>query len=70
VDVVLQFDATHRLFELTASWGRLAAGVAFFEEQLQVGIFFFLVFGFLACFALFSQFLPFSVGVVFLLGSL
>jgi hypothetical protein len=34
--VVLQFDATHHLFELTASWGRLAAGVASFGEQLQV----------------------------------
>jgi hypothetical protein len=33
---VLQFDATHRLSELTASWGRLAAGVASFREQLQV----------------------------------
>jgi hypothetical protein len=33
-DVVLQFDATHRLFELTASWGRLAAGAASFGEQL------------------------------------
>jgi hypothetical protein len=35
-DVVLQFDATHRLFELTVSWGRLAAGAAFFGEHLQV----------------------------------
>jgi hypothetical protein len=35
-DVVLQFDATHRLSELTASWGRLAAGAASFGEQLQV----------------------------------
>jgi hypothetical protein len=33
-DVVLQFDTTHRLSELTASWGRLAAGVASFGEQL------------------------------------
>jgi hypothetical protein len=33
-DVVLQFDATHHLFELTASWGRLAAGAASFGEQL------------------------------------
>jgi uncharacterized phosphosugar-binding protein len=43
-DVVLQFDATHRLSELTASWGRLAAGAPSFGEQLQVVIFFFLVF--------------------------
>jgi hypothetical protein len=35
-DVVLQFDATHSLSELTASWGKLAAGVASFGEQLQV----------------------------------
>jgi hypothetical protein len=69
-DVVLQFDAAHCLSELTTSWGRLAAGAAFFGEQLQVVIFFFLVFVFPACFTLFSHFLPFSVGVVFLSGSL
>jgi hypothetical protein len=68
--VVLQFDATHRLSKLTASWGRLAAGAASFGEQLQVGIFFFLIFGIMACFTLFSYFLPFSVGEVFLSGSL
>jgi hypothetical protein len=34
--VVLQFDATHCLSELTASWGRLAAGATSFGEQLQV----------------------------------
>jgi hypothetical protein len=33
-DVVLQFDATHRLSELTMSWGRLATGAASFGEQL------------------------------------
>jgi hypothetical protein len=43
-DVMLQFDATHHLSELTASCRRLAAGVASFGEQLQVVIFFFLVF--------------------------
>jgi hypothetical protein len=43
-DVVLQFDVTHCLSELTMSWGRLAAGAASFGEQLQVVIFFFLVF--------------------------
>jgi hypothetical protein len=32
--MVLQFDATHHLFELTMSWGRLVAGVASFAEQL------------------------------------
>jgi hypothetical protein len=31
-DVVLQFDAAHRLSELTMSWGRLAAGTASFGE--------------------------------------
>jgi hypothetical protein len=68
-DAVLQFDATHHLSELTASWGRLAASAASFGEQFQVGIFF-LIFGFSACFTLFAQFLPFSVGLVFLSGSL
>jgi hypothetical protein len=69
-DVVLQFDATHRLSELTASWGRLTAGAASFEEQLQVGVFFFLVFSISACFTLFSYSLPFCAGEVFLSGSL
>jgi hypothetical protein len=68
--VVLQFEATHHLSELTASWGRLAASTTSFGEQLQVGIFFFLIFGILACFTLFSYFLPFSAREVFLLGSL
>jgi hypothetical protein len=58
-DVVLQFYATHRLSELTESWGRLAARAASFGEQLQVVIFFFLVFVFPACFTLFSYFLLF-----------
>jgi hypothetical protein len=31
-DVVLQFDATHHLSELTESWGRLVAGAASFGE--------------------------------------
>jgi hypothetical protein len=69
-DVMLQFDATHRLSELTASWGKLAAGTVSFGEQLQVGVFFFLVFGIPACFTLFSYFLTFSAGEVFLSGSL
>jgi hypothetical protein len=67
-DMVLQFYATHHLSELTASWGRLAASAVSFGEQLQVGIFFFLVFGILACFTLFSYFLSFSAGEVFLSG--
>jgi hypothetical protein len=33
-DVVLQFDVTHRLSKLSASWGRLAAGAASIGEQL------------------------------------
>jgi hypothetical protein len=68
--VVLQFDATHCLSELTVSWGRLAASAASFGEQLQVGVFFFLIFGISACFTLFSYFLPFSAREVFLSGSL
>jgi hypothetical protein len=68
--VVLQFEATHHLSELTMSWGRLVAGTTSFGEQLQVGIFFFLIFGIPACFTLFSCFLPFSAREVFLLGSL
>ena len=35
-DVVREFDATHRLSELTAAWGNLAAGVTSFGEKLQV----------------------------------
>jgi hypothetical protein len=57
-DVVLQFDATHRLFELTESWGRVAAGVASFGEQLQVVIFLFLF--------LSSQFILLSFLIFFL----
>jgi hypothetical protein len=58
-DVMLEFDATHRLSKLTEAWENLSVGVASFGEQLQVGIFFFLVFGILASFTLFSHFLPF-----------
>jgi hypothetical protein len=64
--MVLQFDATHRPFELTMSWGRLVAGVFLCRAALGRH----LLLGFPACFTLFSQFLPFSVGVVFLSGSL
>ena len=35
-DVVQQFDATHRLSELTAAWGNLATFVTSFGEKLQV----------------------------------
>ena len=33
-DVVQQFDATHRLSELAAAWGILAAGATSFGEKL------------------------------------
>ena len=35
-DVVHQFDATHRLSELTASWGDFATLATSFGEKLQV----------------------------------
>ena len=35
-DVVPQFDATHRLSELTASWGVIATFATSFGEKLQV----------------------------------
>ena len=35
-DVVHQFDATHRLSELTASWGDFATFATSFGEKLQV----------------------------------
>jgi hypothetical protein len=31
-----EFDATHRLLELTTAWGILEAGAASFGEKLQV----------------------------------
>jgi hypothetical protein len=70
-DVVLQFDATHRLSELTSSWGRLVAGAISFREQLHVVIFFFLCFlsSQLVLLSFLISFL-FSAVVVFLLGSL
>jgi hypothetical protein len=40
-DVVLEFDATHRLSKLTMAWEDLSAGVTSFGEYLRVGIFFF-----------------------------
>jgi hypothetical protein len=33
-DVLREFDATHRLSELTMDWGILAAGAASFGEKL------------------------------------
>jgi hypothetical protein len=44
-DVVLEFDATHRLSKLTMAWEGLLVGAASFGEPLLVGIFslFFLV---------------------------
>ena len=38
-DVVLEFDATHHLSQLTMVWEGLLAGVASFGELLHVGIF-------------------------------
>jgi hypothetical protein len=38
-DVVLQFDATHRLSKLTTTWEGLLIGAASFGELLRVGIF-------------------------------
>ena len=38
-DVVQQFDATHRLSELTAAWGSLSSLATSFEEKLQVSFF-------------------------------
>ena len=35
-DVLHQFDATHRLSELTAAWGNLATFATSFGEKLQV----------------------------------
>ena len=35
-DVLHQFDATHRLSELTVAWGNLASSATFFGEKLQV----------------------------------
>ena len=39
-DVLHQFDATHRLSELTAAWGNLATFATSFGEKLQVSFFF------------------------------
>jgi hypothetical protein len=60
--VVLEFNATHCLSKLTTAWEGLSAGVASFGEQLQVGIFFLLLFGGPTSFASFSHFLPFFCG--------
>jgi hypothetical protein len=69
-DVVLEFDSTHHLSKPTVAWENLSARAASFGEQLQVGIFFILVFGILASFTSFSHFLPFSVKEVLISGSL
>jgi hypothetical protein len=69
-DVVLEFDATHHLSKLTAAWENLSAGAASFGEQLQVGIFFFLIFGILTSFNFFLISFLFSMREVLLLGSL
>jgi hypothetical protein len=64
-DVVLQFDATHHLSELTMAWGRPSAGVASFGEQLQVSVSSF-CFMFSGCSASFSYYLLFPIGKVLL----
>ena len=58
-DVVHQFDATHRLSELTASWGDFATFATSFEEKLQVSFlkFFLWMSIFLLFLCLFSFFL-------------
>ena len=58
-DVVHQFDATHRLSELTASWGDFATFATSFGEKLQVSFlkFFLWMFVFLLFLCLFSLFL-------------
>ena len=56
---VHQFDATHRLSELTASWGDFATFATSFGEKLQVSFlkFFLWMFIFLLFLCLFSLFL-------------
>ena len=58
-DVVHQFDATHRLSELTASWGDFATFATSFGEKLQVSFlkFFLWMSVFLLFLCLFSLFL-------------
>jgi len=58
-DVVHQFDATHRLSELTASWGDFVTFATSFGEKLQVSFlkFFLWMFIFLLFLCLFSFFL-------------
>ena len=38
-DVLHQFDATHRLSELTAAWGNLATFATSFGEKLHISFF-------------------------------
>ena len=58
-DVVHQFDATHWLSELTASWGDFVTFATSFGEKLQVSFlkFFLWMFVFLPFLCLFSLFL-------------
>ena len=62
-DVVHQFDATHRLLELTASWGEFATFATSFGEKHQVSFlkFFLWIFVFLLFLCLLSLFLFCSV---------
>ena len=63
-DVVQQFDATHRLSELTAAWGTLATS---FGEKLQVNFSEVLSLDVRLSFVLMPFFLSFCL--VFFLGS-
>ena len=64
-DVLLQFDATHRLPELTAAWGALSTS---FGEKLQVSFSRVLSLDVHLCFVL-MPFLPLSFCSVFFSGS-
>ena len=64
-DVLQQFDATHRLSELTATWGTLSTS---FGEKLQVSFSEVLSLGFRLCFVLMPSFSLFFC-LVFFLGS-
>ena len=55
-DVVQQFDATHRLLELTAAWGNLMTFATSFGEKLQVSFSKVLSSGVHLCFVLMPSF--------------
>ena len=64
-DVLQQFDATHRLSELTAAWGALSTS---FGEKLQISFFGVLSLDVHLCFVL-MPFLSLSFCLVFFSGS-